>query len=200
MITTISYNQEEIIKNIIQLYCPQGIELDPTYSKGVFYKNIEKPFHRFDLHPQIEGVREADCRELPLGGESVSSIMFDPPFVGASQKDGKPGVIKTRFGYYKNIPILWDMYIDALKEFHRILKENGILIFKCQDTIESSKQYFSEFKIIKEALALGFYPKDKFILLAKSRLMSPNMKVQQHARKFHSYFLVFIKKDCKVAY
>ena len=49
MISTISYDQEEIIKNIIQLYCPEGIELDPTYSKGVFYKNIEKPKHKFDL-------------------------------------------------------------------------------------------------------------------------------------------------------
>ena len=132
MISTISYDQEEIIKNIIQLYCPEGIELDPTYSKGVFYKNIEKPKHKFDLEPQIEDVIQSDCRNLPLENESIGSIMFDPPFVGGSRKDGKPGIIKTRFGYYKNIPELWVMYIEALKEFYRILKSEGILIFKCQ--------------------------------------------------------------------
>ena len=126
--------------------------------------------------------------------------MFDPPFVGGSRKDGKPGIIKTRFGYYKNIPELWVMYIEALKEFYRILKSEGILIFKCQGSIESSKQYLSNFKIIKEAIRIGFYPKDEFILLAKSRLISPNMANQQHARKFHSYFLVFIKTECKVRY
>ena len=41
IIKTISYDQEEIIKNIIELYCPNGIELDPTYSKGVFYNQYE---------------------------------------------------------------------------------------------------------------------------------------------------------------
>ena len=50
------------------------------------------------------------------------------------------------------------------------------------------------------ALNFGYYPKDKFILLAKNRIMSPNMKNQQHARKFHSYFLVFIKQKSLVNY
>jgi tRNA G10 N-methylase Trm11 len=200
MIKSISYDQDEIIQNIIDLYCPDGIELDPTYSKGNFYKKIKEPFYKFDLEPKTDMVHKADCRNLPIEDNSINSIMFDPPFVGGSRKDGKPGIIKTRFGYYKNIPTLWEMYIDALEEFKRILKPNGILIFKCQDSIESGKQYLSEFKIIKEALEIGFYPKDKFILLAKNRLMSPNMKVQKHARKFHCYFLVFINKESSVKY
>jgi hypothetical protein len=200
IISSISYNQEEIIKNIIKLYCPDGIECDPTFSKGVFYKNIRDPIFKFDLFPQVENVVQADCRKLPFENNSIKSIMFDPPFVGGSRKDGKPGIIKTRFGYYKNIPILWDMYINAMKEFYRILRQDGILIFKCQDTVESGKQYLSEYKIIKEAINIGFYPKDKFILLAKTRLISPSQRKQQHCRKFHSYFLVFIKCKCKVDY
>jgi len=199
IIKTISYNQEEIIRNIISLYCPEGIECDPTFSKGMFYKNIKKPLYCFDQFIQVEGVKQSDCRDLPLEGESINSLMFDPPFVGGSQKNGKPGIIKTRFGYYKNIPTLWEMYTEALREFYRILKPQGVLIFKCQDSVESAKQYFSEYKIINEALKLGFYPKDKFILLAKHRMISPSQK-QQHARKFHSYFLVFIKSKSKVNY
>jgi len=200
IISSISYNQEEIIRNIIKLYCPDGIECDPTYSRGVFYKHIPEPFYKFDIAPQHEDVVEADCCNLPLGGSSIGSIMFDPPFVGGSRKDGKPGIIKTRFGYYKNIPLLWEMYWNALNEFYRVLKQDGVLVFKCQDSIESSKQYLSEYKIINMAIKIGFYPKDKFILLARHRMISPSQKRQQHCRKFHSYFLVFIKQQSKVVY
>jgi hypothetical protein len=52
MIKSISYDQQEIIQNILNLHCPQGIELDPTYSKGVFYKNANfEPLEKFDLYP-----------------------------------------------------------------------------------------------------------------------------------------------------
>ncbi len=194
IIKSISYDQEEIIKWIIKLYCPDGIELDPTYSKGNFYKNIPGPAEKFDLEPQVDGVKKADCRDLPFENRSIRSIMFDPPFIGGTIGKGKKGIIKERFGIYKNIPTLWEMYKSALEEFYRILAIDGVLIFKCQDTIESGKQYFSEYKIIKDAIEVGFYPKDKFILLAKSRLVSPSQRKQQHCRKFHSYFLVFVKQ------
>ena len=201
IISSISYDQEEIIQNIISLYCLCGIELDPTYSKGNFYKNIRQPKFKYDLYPQIEGVRKADCRNLSFKDSSIGSIMFDPPFVGGSRKDGKPGIIKSRFGYYKNIQTeMWEMYRGALVEFYRILKQDGVLIFKCQDTIESAKQYLSHVEIINVALRIGFYPKDLFVLLAKSRLTSPSQRKQQHARKFHSYFLVFLKQESKVRY
>jgi len=200
LIKSVSYDQNEIINWICDLYCPDGIELDPTYSKGNFYKKIKPPELKFDLNPQTEDTKRADCTNLPVGSGSIKTIMFDPPFIGGTIGNGKKGIIKERFGIYRNIPTLWAMYEKALMEFHRILSDDGVLIFKCQDTIESGKQYLSGFKIIKDALALGFYPKDKFILLAKSRLVSPSQRKQQHGRKFHSYFLVFIKGKQKVQY
>ena len=88
-----------------------------------------------------------------------------------------------------------------MSEFHRILKPNGILIFKCQDKISSGKQYMSHVFIINEAEKLGFYTKDMFILLAKQRIMADwQLKNQKNARKFHSYFLVFEKSDRKIKY
>ena len=48
--------------------------------------------------------------------------------------------------------------------------------------------------IMNEAVKLGFYPKDLFILLAKNRLVADwQVKNQKNARKFHSYFWVFEK-------
>ena len=201
IIKSVSYSQEEILNWIIQLYCPEGFDLDPTYSKGVFYKNISPPRLKYDLNPQIDGVQQADCTNLPLETRSLKSIVFDPPFVAAIPKNKATGIITTRFGYYRNVQTeLWGMYRKALQEFYRILRLDGVLIFKCQDTIDSCKQYLSHVEIINMAISLGFYAKDLFVLLAKSRLMSPNMRKQQHARKFHCYFLVFKKMRSPVVY
>lgn len=88
-----------------------------------------------------------------------------------------------------------------MKEFYRILKPDGILIFKCQDKVSSSKQYLSHVAIIQEAIQIGYYPIDLFVLLAKSRLTAQwQMKNQKHACKFHSYFLVFKKCNTKIHY
>ncbi len=203
LIKSISYSQEEIIKSIIEMYCPEGVELDPTYSIGNFYKNIQKPKYKFDINPQIPEVQRADCINLPLQDNSIKSIMFDPPFIaGIPTAKAKKGIISSRFGSYMSIPRkngLWEMYRKALTEFYRILKDKGVLIVKCQDTISEGHQFLSHVEIINYAYYLGFYPEDLFVLLAKNRIIKPYPK-QKHARKYHSYFLVFIKKKSPVKY
>ena len=42
IIKSISYEQDEILQWIIDLYCHNGFQLDPTYSKGNFYKTIQQ--------------------------------------------------------------------------------------------------------------------------------------------------------------
>lgn len=194
MIKTINDNQTNLIKDIISLYCPNGFDLDPTYSKGNFYKNIEKPKYKSDLFPQSSEVIQSDAANLWLDNESIQSIMFDPPFIAGHTKEKPTGIIGERFHGFRYIPDLWEWYDKCLTEFHRVLKPNGVLVFKCQDTISSGKQWLSHVHIINKAEELGFYPKDLFVLTAKSRIIGHNHQKQQHARKFHSYFLVFIKK------
>ena len=209
MIKSISHNEQTILKNIVKLHCKTPIELDPTYSKGNFYKKgiIADPKYKFDLYPQVDGVVQANAEQLPLQDNSINTMIFDPPFLatrGKSIKDlsraGSNLMIK-RFGRYPTELELFKFYQNALSEFHRILKTNGILIFKCQDKVSSGKQYWSHVFIINEAEKLGFYCKDLFILLAKNRLVPKwQVKNQKNARKFHCYFLVFEKSNKKVAY
>ena len=55
--------------------------------------------------------------------------------------------------------------------------------------------------IYNEAVKIGFYPKDLFILLAKSRVVANwQAKNQKNARKYHSYFWVFQKNNMKIEY
>ena len=207
MIKSISYDQGEIIRDILNLHVPEHkIDCDPTYSKGIFYTNtsIETPRYKFDILPYNDTVIYTDCRNLPLDNCSLNCIMFDPPFLattGKSLKEENRNIINKRFGVYSNEKELHQFYIDSMKEFYRILKDKGILIFKCQDKVSSGKQYMSHVFIMNEAVKLGFYPKDLFILLAKSRIVADwQLKNQKNARKFHSYFWVFQKCDTQIQY
>lgn len=194
MIKSVSDNQYQIIKDILALYCPNGIDLDPTYSKGNFYKQIEKPRFKSDLYPQSDDVIKSDAANLWLENESIQTIMFDPPFVAGHTKEKPTGIIGERFHGFRYIPDLWEWYDKCLTEFYRVLNKDGVLIFKCQDTVSSGQQWLSHVHIINKAEELGFYSKDLFILTAKNRIIGHNHQVQKHARKFHSYFLVFVKR------
>jgi hypothetical protein len=39
-----------------------------------------------------------------------------------------------------------------------------------------------------------------FVLLAKQRILDVKREDQQHARKFHCYYWVFKKEQCKIDY
>lgn len=209
-IQSVNREQENVINDILFLHSPnKRIDVDVTYSKGVFYKSgkVAQPTYKFDLMPQTEDTIQADSRCLPLDDDSVETIMFDPPFIiaGESYKnntDSNSSKIAKRFSAYKNFDELKEHYYNSLSEFYRILKKGGIVIFKCQNTVSGGKQLFSHYFILKSALDIGFYPKDEFVLLSKSKMTSfgGRWKRQQHAMKHHSYFLVLKKENCKVDY
>ena len=206
MIRSISYDQTEIIQSILTLHSSNGaIDVDPTYSKGNFYKGkIAEPKHRYDLFPKFDYVKKSCASNLPLDDGSVDTIMFDPPFLatkGPSLKKKEGNIINHRFGVFENEKMLHEFYVKCLHEFFRVLKKDGILIFKCQDKVSSGKQYFSHCFIKQIADSVGFYSKDLFILLAKNRIVAEwQKKNQKHARKYHSYFWVFQKKKVNVKY
>lgn len=200
LIKSISYCQTEIISNILKLHCETNIELDPTYSKGCFYKNgINEPIYKFDLYPQCENVLQSNSDNLPINDKSISTMIFDPPFLATSGKslllNNKNNKINKRFGVYPNEKSLYDFYYKSMVEFYRILIYNGILIFKCQDKVSSGKQYWMHIDIINYACSIGFKLIDIFILLSKNRITANwQIKNQKNARKYHCYFLVFKKK------
>ena len=208
MIKSTSYDQSEIIKGILQLHVKdQEIDCDATYSKGNFYNKtgIKPPAYKFDILPTSDAVECADSRALPLMDGSINCMMFDPPFLATTGKslveDNGSNRINKRFGVYPTEKELHRFYIDSLKEAYRVLRDDGILIFKCQDKVSGGKQYMSHVFVCNEATRIGFYPKDLFVLLSKNRLVAEwQVKNQKNARKFHCYFWVFQKSRRRVEY
>lgn len=198
IIKSISFSQDEIIQDIIKLYNHgESFDLDPTYSKGNFYRNIAQPKYKSDIAPQSDDVHKHDCRELPFEDDEISSIMFDPPFLATTGKslslnDDSNKILK-RFGYMSSEKELYKFYTDSMAEFARVLKKDGLLVFKCQDKVSGGKQYITHNYIINEAEKLGFVCEDIFILLVKNRIIADWQRNQKHSRKYHSYFIVFKK-------
>ena len=189
--TTLSHNETSLIKSIMQLHNDgKPFDVDPCYSIGRFWTGLPQPIRKFDINPQKPGVEQASADNLPIESESVESVMYDPPFLVGM---GVPGKIKERFSRFPTMRDLWSFYRASIAEFYRILIDDGLLVVKCQDCVSGSTQFLSHVEIINMAEATGFYCKDLFVLGNNQVLWSPNMVKQQHARKTHSYFLVFRK-------
>ena len=194
VIKSISYSNTEILENINFLYLNnKGFELDPTYSKGNFYKDFPQPKHKSDLIPRFDDVEKADFTDLKFNDSSIESICFDPPFLYRPSKTVNNSKInqKTKFSYYQTFGDLLKNYQSALDELHRILQPKGILAFKCQD-MSDSKFNASHCEVYDMAIN-KFKVVDLFILLAKNRVYHSEQQ-QRVARKFHCYWWVFRKK------
>lgn len=209
IIKSVNNSQEQIIKDILDLHSENKvIDIDLTYSKGQFYKSelVPQPTIKQDLNPQTYDTIQCSSENTPHEDGSMQTIMFDPPFViaGKTYKDNVDGSSKNakRFGAYENYEQLKSHYYNTLKECYRLLKGNGILIFKLQNTVSSAKQHWTHFFVLKTAMEMRYYLKDEFVLHNKSKMTSFGGKwhTQQHAMKHHSYFLVLKKSVNKVNY
>ena len=180
----------EIISALDDIFLKnQWIDLDCTYSKGVFYNEIKEPRIKSDLIPLFTDVVEADSRELKnIKDNSLNSIVFDPPFLFRNRKSANTDKICARFSYFKSYEELLDMYFKSLVCFKSKLKKNGYLFFKCQDMTDG-KFYCTHNDIINYATNNGYILKDIVIKKSKSKLQRDAVQ-QNCVAKIHSFWLV----------
>jgi hypothetical protein len=176
----------------------KGFDLDPTYSKGVFYRKFgfQEPREKSDLVSLYPEVKQMDCRKLDFPREWFNSIIFDPPFLFRDRKAINNDVICGRFSFFKTFEELIKMYEDSLKEFNRVLKVRGFLVFKCQDMTDGSGSipfFDTHCEVIKMARNNGFSLRDIGILVKKNKIIRKS-KVQGCLRKVHCYYLIFRKE------
>ena len=95
---------------------------------------------------------------------------------------------------FDNFAELKKCYQGILSEAYRILKRNGLLIFKCQDYTDN-RTTMTHCLVWMWAVQIGFYAKDIAILnLPIAKIHNGNL-VQRHLRKSHCYFWVFQKNS-----
>ena len=192
---------DRVFPRILDLYVkPGSIVADVTYGKGVFWRSV--PEGRYDLRASDiqDGV---DCRALPYGDGEIDCVVLDPPYMhspgGTAHRSHTPfedhyrnNGSGNRTGSKYHEAVL-DLYLDAGQEAHRVLRERGVLIVKCQDEVCSNRQRFTHVEIMQAYEETGFVAEDLFVVVRNNRPGVSRAVRQVHARKNHSYFLVFWK-------
>lgn len=197
-------NNDKVFPEILKLHVPIGSTIaDVTYGKGVFWKEVPTKNYKLLATDLKTGV---DCRNLPYKDKSIDCIVLDPPYMeGLFRRNtghlAGNGTYRAFRSAYSNgqttndgpkyHDAVLDLYFKAGKEAARVLKKIGILIVKCQDEVSANKQRLTHVELINEYAKLGFYCKDLFVVVRQNRPAVSRIKKQVHARKNHSYFLVF---------
>lgn len=196
-------NNSDMFPDVLALYVPIGSKVaDVTYGKGVFWKKI--PEGTYQLHPS-DLKTGTDCRNLPYEDQSMDCIVFDPPYMHTP--GGTAHTNHQNFeDYYQNNKAssdlkyheaVLDLYFSGAKEAWRVLKNGGVYIVKCQDEVCANRQRLTHVEIINEFEKNGYISEDLFVLLRTGKPGVSRTINQIHARKNHSYFIVFIKPDGK---
>jgi tRNA G10 N-methylase Trm11 len=199
-------SNEDLFPKILALHVPSGAEVaDVTYGRGVFWKNVDLSQYRLHATDLQTGV---DCRNLPYADGSLDCVVLDPPYMEGLYRRCEThlagsGTHKAFREHYSNgertaagpkyHQAVLDVYAKAGREAHRVLRGNGVLIVKCQDEVSANRQHLTHVEIINQYESLGFYTKDLFVIVRPNRPGVSRLKKQAHARKNHSYFLVFVK-------
>jgi hypothetical protein len=149
VIKNISFNQKEILYNIMQLHNGgKPYEADMTASSLGFYKNkpndsyiIPEPKILLDVFPQREDIIKIEpYKPLPLEDNSIDSMVCDLPFIVAphkspsvvNPKDGS-NVIFNRFHSFYPASDMLAQYKFWIEEIYRVLKLKGQLILEDSD-------------------------------------------------------------------
>jgi hypothetical protein len=205
----------ELFPRILALHVPPGAVIaDVTYGQGVFWQQV--PTGRYTLLPS-DIATGTDCRALPYADASVCALVLDPPYMegllrpkaatrgglgshaglriyyAAGGEGADPGPIGTAAAGGRWHQAVLDLYLGAAAEARRVLRDHGILIVKCQDEVSANRQELTHVQIITGLAELGFYARDLFVLVRPGRPGVARLLRQVHARKNHSYFLVFQK-------
>ena len=192
---------EDTFPHILDLYvAPGSLVADVTFGKGVFWRNV--PEERYELLA-TDIQTGVDCRDLPYEDGTVDCVVLDPPYMHSP--GGTAHTVHAAFErhYRNNITgnrttkkyheAVLELYEDAGKEAYRVLRERGVLIVKCQDEVCANRQRFTHVEIMQSYERLGFITEDLFVVVRQNRPGVSRTVRQVHARKNHSYFLVFWK-------
>ena len=202
----------DVFPKVLELHVPKGSSVaDVTYGKGVFWRNVPPGDYQLFATDLNMGV---DCRALPYTDQSLDCVVLDPPYMegllreNADHRAGSGTHSPFRSSYQgspqNNLSLdspgvprwhaaVLNLYVQAGKEAHRVLRHGGICIVKCQDEVSANKQWLTHVEIINAYLPLGFYAKDLFVVMRQNKPGVSRALRQVHARKNHSYFLVFVK-------
>jgi len=196
-----------VFEDILRLHVPWGANgCDVTYGQGTFWSATARAHVGKLCESDLTG--GVCLSELPYADASMDFHILDPPYMcgfyrpKASQKaQTNHSDFADRYGHHNGTDYrgryyhaaVTAIYRDGLREGWRVLRRGGIQITKCADEVSSHKQHLTHCDVVNFASHLGFVVLDLFVVVRADKPHGRLIQNQEHARKNHSYFLVFRK-------
>ena len=214
ILSTYRADSSELFPKILDLHLEKGGRFaDVTHGTGVFWQEIDLNSRGIelitaDVTPKTDDLSWiGDCRALPLKDDSLDCMILDPPYAEGfyrrnedhmaghgsheSFRDTYSG-FREYHGADKYHGAVLDTYFAGGREAKRVLRDDGTLIIKIMDEVSSNTQELAHIQVTNYyEQELDFYTKDLFVQVRKEKPTVVGMKRQVHARKNHSYFLVY---------
>lgn len=209
----------EVFSKILDLHVPRGAKVaDVTYGKGVFWKRVSPD--AYDVYgtdlddsksPTGDSVDARDAYEYWDERDELpfDCVVLDPPYAEGFFRRNKEmlaggdgshsnfrkhyssgDVVDTRGSKYHQAVL--DLYCAAGTEAKRMLTDDGTLIVKVQDEVSANTQELTHIQITNFfERELDLYTKDLFTVVRSNKPAVSGMHNQVHARKNHSYFMIY---------
>lgn len=201
----------EVFPKILGLHVEKGSEIaDVTYGKGVFWKNVPSDLYDTtltDIDPEKSPDSDGgvDCRDLPYEDGEFDCVVLDPPYASGFYRDNSDSQLghdshesfrdsytsKHTGSSSKYHQAVLDVYYQAGQEAKRVLRDGGTFIVKVQDEVSANTQHLTHIEITEMYTDIGFTSRDLFVVVRQNNPSMTGVDTQVHARKNHSYFMVY---------
>ncbi len=191
----------DLLERMLEFYPrkrPKRI-LDATVNGGRFWRGTKRKIVGLDIEIAQRPLIVADNTVMPFRAASFDVVVYDPPHIPNQGKD-KQKDFNVRFGLGQRSPkecgySFAHLYPPFVREAHRVLKPEGILLCKIADYIHDHQYQWAHVDLIQSAIAAGFRACDCIIKVRKGPIIDPKWKTAHHSRRQHCYWLVFRKSD-----
>lgn len=191
----------ELLERLLTFYPrkrPKRI-LDATLNGGRFWRGSKRKVIGMDIECSHRPPIVGDNTAMPFADRVFDVVVYDPPHIPNQGKD-KQKDFNVRFGLGERSPkehgySFAYLYPAFVREAHRVLKAEGILLCKIADYIHDHQYQWAHVDFIEAARQVGFTACDCIVKVRKGPIIDPKWKVAHHSRRQHCYWLIFRKSD-----
>ncbi len=177
---------------------PQRI-LDATVNVGRFWRGSTREIVGLDIDARFRPTVSGDNIAMPFQNACFDVVVYDPPHIPNQGQDQQKD-FNTRFGLVlkstrENGYNFSHTFAPFVREAYRVLVTEGILFCKITDYVHNHRLQWAHVDLVQAAAAARFVPCDCIVKVRKGPIVDPKWRTAHHARRHHSYWLVFRKSD-----
>ena len=194
-----SGDDAELLERMLRFYPrrPPRRIVDVTVNAGRFWRGSHRRVLGMDVDARYSPSLVGDNMVMPFRSDAIDVLVYDPPHVPNQGRDRTKDFTR-RFGLglksaVENGHSFTHLYAAFVKEAHRVVREEGILLCKITDYVHNHRLQWAHLEMVRAATDAGFKACDCIVKIRTAPIVDPKWKTAHHARRQHCYWLVFRK-------